>query len=309
MKINGYSELFVEQSTFIGGGFYKPANKSMLTFRQGGGSGILWQFNWHQQILSAWCEESSWLRWVEEKYPHDSVQDGDEHLLRLAGLWTLLAVSDEMAQAEVIFADSPVQGEITPSWYPSLTLNQEGKKLEMSLVDWPADALRQFTQGWTAIKSASIQPKLNCPLILGSIKMTRRQLNECTPDTVVILPDDIDLSGKSCWLMIADIIAKLSILEDGYTVTEIINRNNETIEPFSSLSSLDDITIDISFDIGGLSLSFAEIAALKPGSTLTAVASAEKSVKLRANGCVFATGNFVMLGNTPGVRIDKLFQG
>lgn len=309
MKIAGCSETFIEQSTFIGNGLYKASTKSMLKLGQCGGDGIFWQFEWHQKRLSAWCEAPAWMRWIEEKLPHDGLQNSDDELLRLASIWSWLQVSDELISAELSGPYAPVQAGIVHGWYPVLRLNRNDQKLDIFLLDWPAEVLRKFTHGWPALACVSIQPRLYCPLILGWQELTYAELKACIPGAVLILPNCVDLSGTTCWMLATKTGIKLAINQDKYTVSDIENIVDEdVIQPHSPLNSLEDVKIVITYEIGGTSLTFGELAQLKLGSVISSDVSFMDCIKLRANGSVFASGSLIMLGDIPAVRIDKLIQ-
>lgn len=307
MKIPGCSKTFIEQSTFIGNGLYKANTKSILTLRQCGGDGVFWRIGWKQKWLSAWCDASAWMRWLDEKLPHDGLQSSDKELLRLTSIWGWLQVSDELVNAELSALDAPVEAGVLPGWYPALTLNRNEQKLDLFLLDWPSEVLRKFTHGWSVLASASVQPRLSCPLILGWQELTYAQLKTCVPGAVLILPGHLELSGKTCWLLAAETRIKLFIEQGKYIVSEIEqNVEDHIVQSYSPLNSLDDVKITLTFEVGCTSLTFAELASLKLGEVLVTDVSLNNCVKLRANGSVFASGNLLMLGDIPAVRIDKL---
>ncbi|HFS5793848.1 TPA: FliM/FliN family flagellar motor switch protein [Citrobacter werkmanii] len=312
MKIEGYSQLFIEQSTFISNGFYKPSDKSILRFRIVRGEGIWWTFRWHQKELSAWCEEQSWRHWVEDKIRFPEIHEVDRDLLQLAAEWSLLSISEELHQAGITVKEISAKSNLIPGWCPVLTMNQGNNKLELVLVDWPAEVLRGLVRGWKPLAAAdgSAKPLLRCPVTVGRMTIPYGLLVECVPGAVIVLPTDCHMNEQIYWMMAADVLIKLTSYEEGYMVSEITTEeNNEVIDARSALTSFADIDVSISFEIGSALLSVAELAVLKPGSVLKPEITSETAVNIRVNGRVFATGDFVLLEDVPGVRINKLLQG
>ncbi len=312
LKIEGYSHLFIEQSTLIGSGYYKNNSKSILNLRMISGEGIWWTFRWHQQELNAWCEESSWRNWIEDKIHFFTLHEVDRHFLQLVGEWSLLPVSDEMKLADISLKEITGQSSLLPCWSPVLTLNQVDKKFEIYLIDWPADALRWLIKGWTPLAETigSSKPLLRCPVTIGRMTIHLRMLKQFVLGAVIIIQTDNHLNAGNYWMLAAEINIKLVRSNEEYTVSEITTEEqNDIIDANPVLTSLDDINVSIAFEIGSILMSFAELAALKPGSIIKSELSTATTVNIRVNGRVFATGDFILLDNVPGVRVNKLLQG
>lgn len=276
------------------------------------GDGIWWTFRWHQKELNAWCEELPWRDWIEDKMRFNNLHDTSRDLLQLAAEWSLLSVSGEMKQAGISIKGVSAYSTLLPGWSPVLTLNQGDKKLDLFLVDWPADALRWLIKGWTPLVAAagSANPMIRCPITVGRMDIPFSLLKRYEPGSVVVLPAGCHMYDVHYWMIVADVLIKLVSHEEGYIVSEIITEEqNEIIDTKSVLTSLDDITVNVSFEIGSTLLSFADLATLKPGSVLKSELNSAAAVNIRVNGHIFATGDFIFLGDVPGVRVNKLLQG
>lgn len=311
MKVVGYSDLFIQQSAFIGSGFYKPSDKSTLRFRVMYGEGIWLTFRWHQERLNVWCEEHAWRNWIEEKICFCDLHSADENLLALAAQWSLLAVSEELKNADIALEEVSGCASLLSGWSPVVTLNQGNKKLDLTLVDWPEDALRGLVKEWKPLVAAKggTKPLLRCPMTVGPVTFPYGRLAECQPGAVIMLPAEYHKQDVHFWMIAGDVLIKLVKDNEAYMVSEIKTpEENEIVEDEAVLSSLADINVNVVFDIGSTLLTFAEISALKPGSVIKPDIATSETVNVRVNGKIFATGNFVLLGDIPGVRINKLLS-
>jgi|GEM_PF-5013666 len=310
MSLKQDARLFIEQAKFISNGYYNSNTKSVLTLRKSGGHGIFWQLNWSQRPLYAWCKESSWLRWVEEKYPHDTLYSSDSKLLRLTSSWSWFNVSEELALTELDVVGEPVLACISEAWYPVLSLNRDDERLDFTLIDWPVEALKKFTQRWSALAKNKNQPCFRFPLLLGRMNMSRKQIRSATTGSVIIIPANEDIDKDYIWLQVAKKYYKIYCAEmDKYIVSDIKNVSAESeFYDTQELVSLDEIQLEVTFEVGYTRLSFSDIAELKAGSLLTSEVNFNTKVNLRVNGAVIAIGHIVMMGDTFGIRIEKITQ-
>lgn len=76
----------------------------------------------------------------------------------------------------------------------------------------------------------------------------------------------------------------------------------------TQMAAVDDLEMDVRFELGHLSLSVGELATLAPGFTFALPCDPTAPVTLRANAKAFAQGRLVDLNGTVGVQITRLFQ-
>lgn len=72
------------------------------------------------------------------------------------------------------------------------------------------------------------------------------------------------------------------------------------------LDTLDDVEVRLTFDIGHLTLTLAELRALAPGTSFDLGRDPRRAVNIRANGRLVGTGELVRIDDHVGVRIASL---
>jgi len=86
------------------------------------------------------------------------------------------------------------------------------------------------------------------------------------------------------------------------------NRAKEQIQPTSNepLASLDDLPVDIHFQLDSQTISFSDLEALNINSTMLLNCSANEPVTLLANGCAFAKAELLTVNDHIAARITKI---
>ena len=96
--------------------------------------------------------------------------------------------------------------------------------------------------------------------------------------------------------------------EEGYEHAEEIVEETQHAQSAEQNTSLDDIEIRLTFDIGNLQLTLGELARITPGHTFDLGKSICKAVSIRANGTLIGKGELVDIEGTIGVSIVELYQ-
>ncbi|WP_028605256.1 type III secretion system cytoplasmic ring protein SctQ [Ottowia thiooxydans] len=79
--------------------------------------------------------------------------------------------------------------------------------------------------------------------------------------------------------------------------------------PSTSATSLDGVPIRLSFDLGEVTLTVAEVRALQPGQAISLMRPLAGAVRIRANGAQVGEGDLVEIDGQLGVSIRALFAG
>ena len=75
------------------------------------------------------------------------------------------------------------------------------------------------------------------------------------------------------------------------------------------MSFLQDVEVKVTVELGGASLSLAEVAALRPGVKMRIDRAAEDPVDIRVNGRLFGRGRLVVVGDHYGVELLEVVGG
>lgn len=78
--------------------------------------------------------------------------------------------------------------------------------------------------------------------------------------------------------------------------------------PETSATSIDDVPIRLSFDLGDITLTVAEARALQPGQAIALARPLAGPVRIRANGAQIGEGDLVDIDGQLGISIRTLFQ-
>ncbi|WP_159910935.1 type III secretion system cytoplasmic ring protein SctQ [Pantoea sp. 18069] len=79
--------------------------------------------------------------------------------------------------------------------------------------------------------------------------------------------------------------------------------------PLSEAASFDAIPVRLSFDLGEISLTLAELRALQPGQAIRLGHPVANAVRIRANGALIGEGELVEIDGLLGVSVRQLFAG
>ena len=73
------------------------------------------------------------------------------------------------------------------------------------------------------------------------------------------------------------------------------------------VASLADLPVRLSFDLGELSLTLAQLQALQPGQALALGRPLDGAVRVRANGVLIGEGELVQIDGQLGVSLSRLW--
>ena len=156
---------------------------------------------------------------------------------------------------------------------------------------------------------------LDLPLIvrmeLGSVPLSWEELYSLGAGDV-LLPDEtcsierLRLSMENRPLFVSRLEGtRLILLEPVSAMTNmIIPENSEGMD--GQATSLDSLPIRLCFDLGDLSMSFAELQRLRPGQTVELGRELKRAVRLRVNGVNIGEGTLVDIEGHLGVMIVNL---
>jgi type III secretion system YscQ/HrcQ family protein len=181
---------------------------------------------------------------------------------------------------------------------------------------------------WPAVEQKRVDfLRLNTQLMIGSTVITVEELNTVEVGDVVFLDQNIYSEGGLMWAHFSPDI--LIILRKGpQTMADVDpSGHNVTVEavtegemPDQSQPSGSDnqqgaknlavehLEIKLDFDLGGISLSLAQIKQLTPGYIFSIGRPLERAVNISSNGQRLASGELVDIDGIVGVRVKKLFK-
>ncbi|MNR35751.1 Yop protein translocation protein Q [compost metagenome] len=77
--------------------------------------------------------------------------------------------------------------------------------------------------------------------------------------------------------------------------------------PLNEAASFDAIPVRLSFDLGEISLTLAELRALQPGQAIRLGHPIASAVRIRANGALIGEGELVEIDGQLGISVRQLF--
>jgi type III secretion system YscQ/HrcQ family protein len=143
-----------------------------------------------------------------------------------------------------------------------------------------------FEIGSTQLSAAMLQD-----IVIGDVIF----LDHCpfVKENTVFIPITSDL------LLTAQVKENLIIINGKCKEIEMDEKKPELID-------MDNLPIDLVFDVGEQKISLRELKTLQPGYTFTLDTSLEKPVTIRANGHRIGTGELLEINNRIGVRVLEL---
>ena len=181
---------------------------------------------------------------------------------------------------------------------------------------------------WPKVQKKRIDSlRLNTQLMIGSTLITVAELNTVEVGDIVFLDQNIYSEEGLMWAHFLPNI--LIILKKGSQTMadEDSNAHNVTVEAVTegdmpdqsqggnsgnqqSAENLvvENLEIKLDFDLGGISLSLAQIKQLAPGYIFSIGRPLERAVNISSNGQRLASGELVDIDGIVGVRVKKLFK-
>lgn len=193
-----------------------------------------------------------------------------------------------------------------------------------SLQGWlHTDSLGLMTLAGVLTQNPSPQmqsdPQLPVPLhlTLGTSELNPSELHELAPGDVLLITHNHLQSQRSLWLsagpqaglhvQLSDNHQDLSQLIVLQTWSSAMPSLVPDAEAASTMpTALDEIPVQVSFDLGEIQLSLAEVAALRPGQAITLAHPPAGSVRIRANGALIGLGDLVEIDGQMGVCISHI---
>ena len=189
--------------------------------------------------------------------------------------------------------------------------------------DAAAEALTRAIQALPVTPSNQDRRSLpiSVTLELARLDLTAAELRDLAMEDVLLLPADAPFTGGTLILRHDDRALATASLEH-YTLTiqqrleatmqqddsadPLIRDESQTDAPDEPLATADDLTIRLTFDLGQLSLSLAELSQVQPGFVITLDTPAGKPVRIRAGQQIIGRGELVQIDDRLGVVVREL---
>lgn len=163
---------------------------------------------------------------------------------------------------------------------------------------------------WDQVDHVSIPLRF----VLGSTHLHLSQINSLTGDDIVLLDGTmesnqtsirVDVAGSPFWVLKrAD---NRLIVET--RVEHAMKENVKKAEPTDqSVSDLEDIELELVFELGRKSMSLAEVRRIGPGYIFDLAGELSKPVSIYINGGCIGSGELVKIDNRLGVRLTHYLQ-
>lgn len=192
--------------------------------------------------------------------------------------------------------------------------------VELMLSHESADRLARTLDEFAVPSPAAAQLPVSVRLCCDSIDLTCEELSSLRPGDIV-LPDRLAGEPKPMLALIAerfgayvergpDGLRLTSGLQDFHADAEgewsMEQPADAVQEPALDEAALEQLPIRVVFEIGRLELPLAELRRLGPGYLLPLARPTENAVDIVANGGKIGTGSLVKIGDSIGVRVEKL---
>lgn len=194
-----------------------------------------------------------------------------------------------------------VNGQVDGSLIVTGTLLVEERiypLLQERLRHWPSDPNEDWEQ-------------LNLPirLELSRMQLALNELNSLAADDVLLLPDNDFYQYQQLRL----------VIYPNLHCTSIFNPNNKSLtinsewttmsdqEQKNPIDSLNQIPVQLTFDVGNHTLSFNEIKQLRPGYVIELSSAFPEVVQIRSQNKLLGTGELVDINGRVGIRILSIF--
>ena len=171
--------------------------------------------------------------------------------------------------------------------------------LQERLRSWPSD----LNEDWENLEAIAY-------LEIGNATVSVQEVNSFTESDIILLDNHHFPEEGILTLRFSNLLscgAQLST-EPTRTLTITTGWNNMADnEPKQSINQINQIPVQLSFDLGQKTLSFNEVKQLRPGYVIDLTQGLPEVVQIRAQNKLIGTGELVDISGRIGVRILSLF--
>ena len=170
-----------------------------------------------------------------------------------------------------------------------------------------AGMIRQALEKLPQAPGASVErlPML-ARVVVGETRLTVAELRSLKTFDVLLM-DPAGPFGEACLLVLSPRHRYPATLKNQTLSVTSLMSQPETPAPASTAAiPVEDLPVQLVFDVGSLEVTVGELRALNPGHTFELARSIERPVSIRANGQPVATGELVQIGDRVGVRLLEI---
>lgn len=152
--------------------------------------------------------------------------------------------------------------------------------------------------------------------VLASTRLRLSQINSLAVDDIVLL-DSIDTQDRQAPSIRVDVAESpfwLAKKTDDYLIVEaklehtMEDKAKETLLENEDISDLEDIELDVVFELGRMSMTLAEVRRIGPGYIFDLAGASTKPISISINGGCVGSGELVNIDNRIGVRLTRYLQ-
>lgn len=187
------------------------------------------------------------------------------------------------------------------SIYLSITLHRGEERLILWLEGNPKSLLRQLPARPLAELNAI---KLRLSLQYGSLQIDQIELRKLNTGDLFLLPPG-DKACEKLQCFIEDQLWAYFHQRDNQLELTTMHDSDAT-EPTNSLSNLDQLQVQISFEVGRKMIDLHTLATLNPGSLIDLATPLNGEIRILANQSCIAIGELVNIQERLGVRVQRL---
>lgn len=170
--------------------------------------------------------------------------------------------------------------------------------LQERLRHWPSDPNNDWDQ-----------LQLGLRLELSRMYLTLAELNNLDIADVIILPDNDFYQYRQIRLVVYPNLACNSIFNPANKSLTINSEWNTMSEPEqkNTIDTLNQIPVQLTFDIGNHTLSFNEVKQLRPGYVIELASAFPEIIQIRSQNKLLGTGELVDVNGRVGIRVLSIF--
>jgi type III secretion protein Q len=152
--------------------------------------------------------------------------------------------------------------------------------------------------------------------VLGSTRLRLSQINSLAGDDIVVL-DSITTQSSQALSMRIDVAKRpfwLAKQTGNHLVVEkrlehvMEDNEKEAMRENADIADLEDIELELVFELGRMSMSLAEVRRIGPGYIFDLAGALPKPIAISINGGHIGSGELVKIDNRLGVRLTQYFQ-
>jgi len=149
-------------------------------------------------------------------------------------------------------------------------------------------------------------------IIVGITYLSVKELRSIEKNDIILM-DEIYFKDNHVILSASNTLKFWAILKDFQLIVEkkmeATNMQEEKVEQQQEvLNKVDDVPIELSFELGKITLSIAELSALQPGYVFELNQDLNQPVEIRANGKLIGKGELLEIDGRIGVRVVEFLK-